>query len=75
MTRLKRARNYVCVYFVVRSKEVIIKSFLENDFLKNLEKTQMQEIVECMYQKEFKKDQYIIREGAVGTELYIIKGQ
>ncbi len=53
---------------------MIVKAFYANDFLKNLEKTQISEIVECMYQKEFKKDQYIIREGAVGTELYVITG-
>ena len=66
--------SQVFLYFFLRSKDLIFKAITNNDFLKNLEKVQINEIVECMYQKEFKKDQFVIREGAVGTELYVITG-
>lgn len=53
---------------------MILKAISNNDFLKNLEKLQINEIVDCMSPLEFKQDQYICREGAVGTELYVIAG-
>ncbi|XP_019850412.1 PREDICTED: cGMP-dependent protein kinase 1 [Amphimedon queenslandica] len=55
-----------------RSKELIFRAITANDFLKNLEKVQTTEIVECMFPLDFKQDQFICREGAVGTELYVI---
>lgn len=65
----------ICVSFVFhRSKELIIKAINDNDFLRNLERVQINEIVECMYQREFTREQYVCREGAVGTELYVISG-
>jgi cGMP-dependent protein kinase len=54
---------------------MIFRAITTNDFLKNLEKVQINEIVESMHQKEFKADQYVCREGAIGTELYVISGQ
>lgn len=42
--------------------------------MRNLEPVQINEIVECMYEREFKKDQFVIREGGVGTQLYVISG-
>ena len=60
---------FLCLF---RSKELIIKSINNNDFLKNLEKVQINEIVECMYQREFTKEQFICREGGVGTQLYVL---
>jgi cGMP-dependent protein kinase len=51
---------------------MIFRAITTNDFLKNLEKVQINEIVESMHQKEFKADQYVCREGAIGTELYVI---
>ena len=66
----------VCVYTCLydRSKDLIVRAINANDFLKNLEKVQVTEIVECMFPVEFKQDQFICREGAVGTELYVITG-
>jgi len=46
----------------------------DNDFLTNLEAQQVAELVEVMYQKEFKKGEYIIREGEPGSHLYVIEG-
>ena len=46
-----------------------------NDFLRNLERVQVTEIVDCMYERVFTKEQYICREGGVGTQLYVISGK
>lgn len=35
---------------------------------------QINEIVDCMYQREYRRDHYICREGGVGTQLYVIAG-
>lgn len=60
--------------YMCRSKELIIKAIDDNDFLRNLDSVQINEIVDCMYQREFTNEQYICREGSVGTELYVISG-
>ena len=60
---------------VCRSKELIIKAIHDNDFLRNLEKVQISEIVDCMFQREFAQGQFICREGGVGTQLYVIAGK
>ncbi|XP_065845118.1 cGMP-dependent protein kinase 1-like [Oscarella lobularis] len=54
------------------SKELIKRAISNNDFMQKLEKGQIAEMVDCMIMKDFKKDQYIIREGSTGTELYVI---
>lgn len=64
----------VYVIFACRAKEMIMKAIHNNDFLRNLENVQVTEIVDCMYERQFKKDQYICREGGVGTQLYVIAG-
>ena len=51
-----------------------MKAIADNDFMRNLEPVQCNEIVECMYEREFKKEQFVIREGGVGTQLYVISG-
>lgn len=56
----------------LRSKELITKAINENDFLRNLGSLQISEIVDCMFRREFTKEQFICREGSVGTELYVI---
>ena len=40
---------------------------MENDFLKNLDASQVREIVESMYPREFEKGSFVIREGDAGT--------
>lgn len=57
-----------------RAKEVIRLAIKDNDFLTNLESQQVSELVEVMFQKEFKKGEYIIREGEPGSHLYVIEG-
>ena len=49
-----------------------MKAIYDNDFLKFLTKLQVNEIVDCMYESHFTKDQFICREGSVGTQLYVI---
>lgn len=54
-----------------RSKQQIKDAILDNDFLKNLDSTQIREIVDCMYSKSVKKGQYIIKEGEPGGHVYV----
>lgn len=56
-----------------KAKEKIRGAIKDNDFLTNLEASQMGEMVEVMYQKDFKKGEYIIREGEPGQHLYVIE--
>ena len=57
-----------------RSKELIKDAILDNDFLKKLEGSQIREIVECMCEKKCKKDEYVIKEGDQGSDLYVLEG-
>ncbi|XP_060697856.1 cGMP-dependent protein kinase 1 isoform X3 [Hemiscyllium ocellatum] len=56
-----------------RSKELIKEAILDNDFMKNLELSQIQEIVDCMYPVEYAKDSCIIKEGDVGSLVYVME--
>ncbi|KAL4641001.1 cGMP-dependent protein kinase 1-like isoform X1 [Arapaima gigas] len=55
------------------SKELIKEAILDNDFMKNLELSQIQEIVDCMYPVEYGKDSCIIKEGDVGSLVYVME--
>nr|CAI5818799.1 unnamed protein product [Callosobruchus analis] len=56
-----------------RSRELIKSAILDNDFMKNLEVTQIKEIVDCMYPEEYKTGSIIIREGDVGSTVYVLE--
>ncbi|XP_029933856.1 cGMP-dependent protein kinase 1-like isoform X3 [Myripristis murdjan] len=56
-----------------RSKELIKEAILDNDFMKNLELSQIQEIVDCMYPVDYGKDACIIEEGDVGSLVYVME--
>uniref|UniRef100_A0A8D3E5M8 cGMP-dependent protein kinase n=1 Tax=Scophthalmus maximus TaxID=52904 RepID=A0A8D3E5M8_SCOMX len=56
-----------------RSKELIKDAILDNDFMKNLELSQTQEIVDCMYPVDYGKDACIIREGDVGSLVFVME--
>ena len=43
---------------------------MENDFLKNLDMSQVREIVESMYPREFEKGSFVIRQGYAGNLYY-----
>ncbi|XP_035468623.1 cGMP-dependent protein kinase 1 isoform X1 [Scophthalmus maximus] len=55
------------------SKELIKDAILDNDFMKNLELSQTQEIVDCMYPVDYGKDACIIREGDVGSLVFVME--
>uniref|UniRef100_A0A8C7MSG9 cGMP-dependent protein kinase n=1 Tax=Oncorhynchus kisutch TaxID=8019 RepID=A0A8C7MSG9_ONCKI len=53
--------------------DLIKEAILDNDFMKNLELSQIQEIVDCMYPVEYGKDSCIIKEGDVGSLVYVME--
>lgn len=62
------------IFLCFSSRHLIRDAIFANDFLKNLEKFQVEEIVSCMYPKEYDKDNYIIKEGEIGQALFVISG-
>lgn len=48
---------------------------MDNDFMKNLEMTQIREIVDCMYPVEYAAGSLIIKEGDVGSIMYVMEGK
>lgn len=62
-------------FLLSRSKQLIKDAILGNDFLKNLDSTQVREIVDCMYEKRIKQGNYIIREGDAGQHVYVSAGK
>lgn len=55
------------------ARECIKSAILDNDFMKNLESSQIQEIVDCMYPVEYSKSSCIIKEGDVGSLVYVME--
>ncbi|XP_028990296.1 cGMP-dependent protein kinase 1 isoform X2 [Betta splendens] len=55
------------------SKELIKEAILDNDFMKNLELSQIQEIVDCMYPVDYSNDACIIKEGDVGSLVFVME--
>lgn len=43
--------------------------------MKNLESTQIREIVDCMYPVEYAAESVIIKEGDVGSIVYVMEGE
>ncbi|KAG0720916.1 cGMP-dependent protein kinase, isozyme 1 [Chionoecetes opilio] len=54
-----------------RSKQLIKDAVMDNDFLKHLDAGQVREIVDSMYPQEFPGGSWVIREGDVGSHLYV----
>lgn len=48
---------------------------MDNDFMKNLELSQIHEVVDCMYPVDYGKDAFIIEEGDVGSLVYVMEGE
>lgn len=69
------SNSLVLFHLVSRSKDLIKEAILDNDFMKNLELSQIQEIVDCMYPVEYGKDSCIIKEGDVGSLVYVMEGK
>ncbi|XP_049534324.1 cGMP-dependent protein kinase, isozyme 2 forms cD4/T1/T3A/T3B isoform X2 [Anopheles darlingi] len=56
-----------------RSREIIKSAILDNDFMKNLEMTQIREIVDCVYPVQYAAGSLIIKEGDVGSIVYVME--
>lgn len=52
-----------------RSKQLIKAAIMDNDFLKNLDSSQVRELVDSMYPLEYAKGSHVIREGEAGMRL------
>lgn len=63
------------LFFVSRSRELIKAAILDNDFMKNLERTQIREIVDCMHPVTFPAGSIIIKEGDVGSTVFVMEGE
>ena len=57
-----------------RSRDLIKEAILGNDFMKNLELAQIREIVDCMYPVDYPRGSLIIKEGDVGSIMYVMEG-
>ncbi|XP_055848735.1 cGMP-dependent protein kinase, isozyme 1 isoform X2 [Episyrphus balteatus] len=53
------------------SKQLIKDAIMDNDFLKNIDSSQVRELVESMYNLEVAEGEYVIREGEAGAHLYV----
>ena len=62
-------------FLFCRSREIIKSAILDNDFMKNLELTQIREIVDCMYPVQYAAGSLIIKEGDVGSIVYVMEGK
>merc|ERR1739844_556849 len=56
-----------------KAQELIRGAIMDNDFLKNLENSQIKEIVDCMYPMEYAKGSLIIKEGDIGSIMYVME--
>ena len=56
------------------ARDYLIGAIHGNEFLKNLSVTNIREIVDCMFPVEYKKDSMIIKEGDVGSRVYVMEG-
>jgi len=54
------------------ARKLIERGFQNNNFLRHLDKTQVDEIISYMYLKVFKKEEYVIRQDDFGDALFVI---
>uniref|UniRef100_A0A1B0FRC2 Cyclic nucleotide-binding domain-containing protein n=1 Tax=Glossina morsitans morsitans TaxID=37546 RepID=A0A1B0FRC2_GLOMM len=57
----------------LKSRDLIKSAILDNDFMKNLDIAQIQEIVDCMYPVKYAAKSLIIKEGDVGSIVYVME--
>lgn len=55
------------------SMELIRQAIMDNDFMKKLEEGQIKEIVDVMYPMEYAKGSTIIKEGDIGSIVYVME--
>jgi len=56
-----------------KAQDLIRAAIMDNDFMKNLETSQIKEIVDCMYPMEYAKGSLIIKEGDIGSIVYVME--
>ncbi|TMS37300.1 hypothetical protein L596_004260 [Steinernema carpocapsae] len=72
-SRHSSASLEVCrVFNLILSKQLIRDAVQKNDFLRKLEKEQVIELVECMYEMRARSGQWVIQEGEPGDRLFVI---
>lgn len=54
-----------------RSKQLIKGAIMDNSFLKHLDTSQVREMVDAMYAKEFSAGALVVKEGETGIHLYV----
>lgn len=54
-----------------RSKQLIKGAIMDNSFLKNLDTSQVREMVDAMYAKEFCAGSLVVKEGTTGIHLFV----
>jgi len=57
-----------------RTKQLLTEAILSNDFMKHLDYTQIQQIVDAMHAVDYAKGSVIIKERDVGTHVFVIEG-
>ncbi|GJQ73229.1 hypothetical protein Trydic_g13607 [Trypoxylus dichotomus] len=65
---------YIQIDALYGTRELIKAAILENDFMKNLEISQIREIVDCMHPDHYEAGKLIIKEGDVGSIVYVLEG-
>jgi len=56
-----------------KSADLIKAAIMDNEFMKHLENSQIKEIVDCMYPMEYTKGTLIIKEGDIGSIVYVME--
>lgn len=64
---------YVVLFY--SSVDVIRGAIQDNDFMQNLDDTQVNEIIECMSSVDYSADSIIIQEGDTGSSVYVMEGR
>nr|KAF7416638.1 hypothetical protein H0235_011169 [Vespula pensylvanica] len=59
----------------IRSRILIKEAILANDFMKHLSMAQIEEIVDCMFPIAFERGSTIVREGDVGSTVFVLDGE
>ncbi|NXJ99384.1 KGP2 kinase, partial [Corythaixoides concolor] len=54
-------------------KKLITDALNKNQFLKRLEPHQIQDMVECMYERTFQQGSYVVRQGEPGNHIFVLK--
>uniref|UniRef100_A0A8C8AN78 cGMP-dependent protein kinase n=1 Tax=Otus sunia TaxID=257818 RepID=A0A8C8AN78_9STRI len=54
-------------------KKLITDALNKNQFLKRLEPHQIRDMVECMYERTFQQESYVIRQGEPGNHIFVLK--